>query len=85
MPLFCKIVVIAWGICTPDHSITAYGLDIPPTLKILLNSKRYSRFVDVMMISLALVDYAASIVVMNVSMKSVGGMYSSLSFSKISS
>ena len=68
MPLFCKIVVIAWGICTRGYSITAYGLDIPPTLKILMNSKRYSRSVDVRVISPALADYVASIAVVNVSM-----------------
>ena len=73
MPLFCRIDVVAWGICTPGHSITAYGLDIPPTLKILPNSKRYNRSDDVKVISPALVESAASTVVMNVSMKSAGG------------
>ena len=72
MPLFCRIDVIAWGICTPFHSITAYGLDIPPTLKILLNSKRYKRFVDVGVTSPALIDSVASIVVMNVLVDEVG-------------
>ncbi len=85
MPLFCRIDVIAWGICTLGHSITAYGLDNPPTLKTLMISKRYSRFVDGRVISPALVDSVASIDVMNVSMKSVGGMYSSLLFSCMSS
>jgi len=84
MPMFCRIVVIAWGICTPGHSITAYELDIPPTLKILPNLKRYNRYVDVRVISPALVDSVASIDVMKVSMKSSGGMKSSLPLSSIS-
>ena len=85
MPLFCRIVVVAWGICTPRHSIAAYGLDMPPTLKILMNSKRYSKSDDASVISAALLASAASIFVMNVPMKSLGGMYSYLSFGKISS
>ena len=81
MPLLCRIVAVAWGICTPCHSTTAYALDIPPTLKILLNSKSFNRTVDVKVTSPALVAFVASIVVMDVSMKSVGGMYSSLPLS----
>ncbi len=74
MPLFCRIDVVACGICTLGHSITAYGLEIPPTLKILLNSKRYSRSIDGRVTSPWLVNTAASIDVMNVSIKSAGGM-----------
>jgi hypothetical protein len=43
-------------------------------LKILLNSKRYSRSIDGRVTSPALVNTAASIDVMNVSIKSAGGM-----------
>ena len=72
--LSLSIVASAWGIWTPDPSIEVYGLKIPPTLCILLNSIRYRRSDQGIVIAASSCTSASAMCVMRMSINSSGGM-----------